>query len=162
MEYTISAMQAFETQRRIKQTIGGAFLAAHLLTAKTEQAESAVVEAMESWDPDDDSEEVLFLQVLRSALQADVECVPSSSNDADSLNSMLPAELNAVLSLPPQLRHCFVVRMLVGFSREICARLLHLHSRQVDQYTRAALQRLPFLDGRSFESKYFVRKGSMN
>ena len=159
MEYVISAMEAFETQRRIKQTIGRAFLAAQLLTAKTEQAESAVVEAMESWDPDDDSEEVLFLQVLRSALQAEVECVPSSSNDPDSPISMLPAELKAVLSLPPQLRHCFVARLLVGFSREICARLLHLHSRQVDQYTRAALQRLPFLDERSFENKIFGAEG---
>jgi hypothetical protein len=119
MEYAISAIEAFET--RIKQTSGRAFLAAHLLTAKTQQAESAVVEAMESWDPDDHSEEVLFLQVFRSALQAEVECMPSSSNDPDSPNSMLPAELKAVLCLPP-----------------------------------------PFLYGRSFESKYFVRNGSMN
>jgi DNA-directed RNA polymerase specialized sigma24 family protein len=155
-------MERCETQRRIKQPIGRAFLAAHLLTASTEQAESAIIEAMESWDPEDDSDEVLFQEVLSSALQADVECVPSSSNDPDSPKSVLPPELKAVLHLPPQLRRCFVLRILVGFSRQICARLLHLPSRQVDEYTHEALQRLPFLAERSFDTKYFVRKGSMN
>jgi DNA-directed RNA polymerase specialized sigma24 family protein len=159
MEYVIAGMGTCDTQRRIKQTIGRAFLAAHLLTASTEQAEDAVVEAMESWDPDDDSDEVLFHQVLRSALQADIEGVSSSSNDLDS---MLPAKLKAVLRLPPQLRHCYVLRMLVGLSRQACARLLHLHSPEVDHYTREALQRLPFIDERSPNSEYFVRQGSMN
>jgi hypothetical protein len=159
MEYVTAGMETCETQRRIKQTIGRAFLAAHLLTASTEQAESAVVEAMDSWDPDDDSDEVLFQQVFRTALQADVEGVPSSWNDPAS---MLPIELKAVLRLAPQLRRCYVLRMLVGLSRQTCARLLHLHSREVDHYTREALQRLPFLDERSPNSKYFVRMASMN
>jgi DNA-directed RNA polymerase specialized sigma24 family protein len=162
MEYVTAGMEMCETQRRIKQTIGRAFLAAHLLTANTGQAERSVVEAMESWDPDDNSDEVLFQQVLRSVLQANVEGVPSSSNDPDSPDSLLPIELKAVLLLPPQLRHCFVLRMLVGLSRQTCARLLHLHSREVDRYTREALQRLPFLDERPPNSKYFVRMGSMN
>jgi DNA-directed RNA polymerase specialized sigma24 family protein len=159
MEYVLAGMGTSETQRRIKHTIGRAFLAAHLLTASTEQAESVVVEAMESWDPDDDSDEVLLHLVLRSALQADTEGVPWNSNDLDS---MLPTELKAVLRLPPQLRHCYVLRTLVGLSRQTSARLLNLHSREVDHYTREALQRLPFLNERSLNSKYFVRQGSMN
>jgi hypothetical protein len=160
MEYATAGIETCRTQGHIQQTIGRAFLAAHLLTANAEQAESAVVEAMETWDPDDDRDEVLFQQVLGSALQA-VECAPSSTNHPDSPGSGLPAELQVVLRLTPHLRHCFVLRILVGFSRHICARLRHLHSHQVDQYTRAALQRLPLAE-RSFESKYFVRKGSVN
>jgi DNA-directed RNA polymerase specialized sigma24 family protein len=153
MNYRLTETGTCETERCNGHVTSRAFLAAHLLTANAEQAESAVMEAIASWDPDDDCEEALFERVLNIALRGQPSDVP------DSPASFLPAELQAVVHLSPQLRRCFVLRILVGLSRQACARLLHWESRQVDQYTSAALKVLPFLTGRpNAEVEYLVWK----
>jgi len=63
--------------------------------------------------------------------------------DLERASSILPFELRRVLHLPPALRHCFVLRFLVGLSREACARLLRLEIRQVDERARTAMLELP-------------------
>ena len=55
---------------------------------------------------------------------------------------MLPVELQHVLHLARNLRHCFVLRLLVGLSRALCAWLLHLETRQIDERTCAAVLEL--------------------
>jgi hypothetical protein len=124
--------------------INRAFLAAHLLTGSAERAERAIMEAIALWDLDQSDNE-LFEQVLRAAVQGTVEDVQAIPNGAGSPNTHLPAELQAVLRLAPQLRQCYVLRVLVGLPRQACASLLHLSSQQVDHYTCAALRCFPFL-----------------
>jgi DNA-directed RNA polymerase specialized sigma24 family protein len=148
VEYRAVSTAVRECVSDIEHTISRAFLTAHLLTASTEQAESATMEAIDSWDPDEETEEVLFRSVLDAAARAQIEYVPSSSNKCDVAGSYLPAELQAVLRLAPQLRRCFVLRILVGLSPQVCARLLHLPSRRVDRYACAALECLGSLDRR--------------
>jgi DNA-directed RNA polymerase specialized sigma24 family protein len=137
---------ARESGNDIEQTISKAFFTAHLLTASSEQAERATMEAIDSWNPDEESEEVLFRSVLGAAARAQIRHVSSRSNEPDMAESYLPVELQAVLKLAPQFRRCYVLRMLVGLSPQVCARLLHLDSRRVDWYTRAALECLGGLD----------------
>jgi len=114
-----------------------ALLTAHLLTGSFQQAEEATLGAIGSWRPDEEPEEALFQSVLNAAAQAQVEPNPTSP---DSSTSYLPNELKAVLRLTPQLRRCFVLRILAGLPANACARLLSLHSDMVDRYACDAVQ----------------------
>ena len=60
MEHNANGTKMGERQCGIETTISLAFRTAHLLTASVHQAESAVLKAIESFDPDGDSEETLF------------------------------------------------------------------------------------------------------
>lgn len=143
MEYGPTSTPTRERERDIEHTIGRAFLTAHLLTANATQAESAVVEAIESWHAHDETEQALLLRVVQAAVREPVGYAASLSSDKpDAAGSYLPVELQAVLRLSPQPRRCFVMRILAGLSRQVCARLLHLNTFKVDQCTRAAVKHL--------------------
>jgi DNA-directed RNA polymerase specialized sigma24 family protein len=142
---TIAALCA-ETQGGKDATdheIGRAFLTAHLLTANRKQAESAVMEAIRHWDSEEDTEEAFLQLVAYAAIQAQGEYEWSRADQPVPAESVLPVELQAVLDLAPQIRRCFVLRILAGLSRQVCARLLHLNIFTVDQYTWEALEYLP-------------------
>ena len=124
--------------------IDRAFLAAHLLTGGSEKAECAIMEAIASWGSDQ-SEDELFDQVLRAAVRNTVEDEQLLVNQAGLPGASLPSELQAVLRLAPQLRQCYVLRVLVGLPRQMCASMLRLSLQRVDQYTSAALRCLPLL-----------------
>jgi DNA-directed RNA polymerase specialized sigma24 family protein len=126
-----------KTGQGIPRLLDRALLTAHLLTGSLQQAEKAALDAVDSWDPGEEPEEVLFQNVLDAAAQAQVQ--PNPSNP-DSSGSHLPDELKAVLRLAPQLRRCFVLRILAGLPAQACARLLCLHSDMVETYTCDALQ----------------------
>ena len=121
--------------RDIENTVSKAFRTAHFLTTNIRQAERAVLEAIDSFDPDRDTGESVFQRAVLAALK----CASSEWQPTESLE---PPELRAVLSLPDNLRRCFVLRVLVGFSRPACARLLNMTIATVNEYTCAALQRL--------------------
>ena len=134
MEYKVATTQA---EQCIVRLVDRALLTAHLLTGSLQQGEKATLEAIESWKPGEEPEEVLFQNVLNAAARAQAEPSP---NNLDSSGSHLPNELIAVFRLAPELRRCFVLRILVGLPAKACARLLHLQSGQVDEYTYAAFQ----------------------
>ena len=121
-----------KTGQGILRLLDRALLTAHLLTGSLQQAEKAALDAVDSWNPGEEPEEVLFQNVLDAAARA-----PSNP---DSSSSHLPDELKAVLRLTPQLRRCFVLRILAGLPEQACARLLCLHSDLVETYTCDALQ----------------------
>jgi hypothetical protein len=123
----------------IARLLDRALLTAHLLTGSLQQAEKVTLEAIDSSKPGDEPEEALFQHVLDAAARAHVEPNPDL---ADLSGSYLPNELKSVLRLAPQLRRCFVLRVLAGLPAEVCGRLLGLYSEQVDEYTCAGLQSL--------------------
>jgi len=141
MGYGLTETKACEG--RVQDAVGRAFLTAHLLTGNAVGAENAVMEALGSWDPGEESADVLLERaVSKAATQLDMGC---ATPDPQQPRWGVPTELQAVLRLPARLRHCYVLRILAGFSRESCAQMLDLHCQQVDQYTRAAMQCLPLL-----------------
>lgn len=121
----------------VLQLLDRGLLAAHLLTGSLHQAEEATLKAIDCWRPSEEPEEVLFQNVLDAAVRVPVE---PSSNNLDSDSSYLPNELKAVLRLAPQLRGCFVLRILAGLPAQACARLLSLHCDVVEQFTCDAIQ----------------------
>jgi len=125
-----------ESKRLLERTLGRALYAAHLLTASIRQAEAAVVKAIDWFDPDRDDEDTLFRYALRAAVEAPAE------HQMESTGSPLPVELQAILNLTRELRHCFVLRVLIGMSKQACAQLLGLNVHIVDECTCIAMQRL--------------------
>ncbi len=120
------------------------FLVAYLLTGSATRAESAVLKAIASWGADR-SESELFEQTIRAALQAEGEQGQPTGDDKAPKSARLAGELQAVLRLSSPLRHCYVLRVLVGMPRQACSRLLDLTMQCVDHYTYAALRGLPSL-----------------
>lgn len=147
MEHNATVTETRKCERSIEHTISQAFRTAHLLTASIQGAESAVLEAIDSFDPDSDTEEALLPYVLHAAVQSAVEhMLPSALDQPKSTEPLLPVELQAVLNLSPNLRRCFVLRFLAGVPVQACARLLHLDAGQVDEYSCAALRCLAGFD----------------
>src|SRR5215469_16597739 len=121
-----------------REAIERAFLTAHLLTANARLAEDITIGAIESWNPREESREVLFENVVRAALRVRV------SQQADTGGSdELPDHINAVLLLAPRLRRCFVLRILAGLPTHVCARMLGTTRKSVDDDTILALKHLP-------------------
>ena len=118
--------------------LANAFCTALLLTADVERAEAAVLEAIQNSDCDP-----LLGVSFRDVIERSVN--PARGRQGPCAPLSVPAELQGVLRLPPRLRHCFVLRLLLNFSRRACAEILRLHVRQVDRYTCAALASLPGL-----------------
>jgi hypothetical protein len=124
----------------IGETIHEAYLAAYLLTGCAELAESAVLNAVEAWRPERQSERELFMLALKAAT------VRGSTGPEPVANHLaLPPELEAVLRLPRELREAYVLRFLTGVSREASAELLGISRAKLDEYASAALASLPLL-----------------
>jgi DNA-directed RNA polymerase specialized sigma24 family protein len=117
-----------------REAVERAFLTAHLLTASIPVAEDITLRAIDSWNPREESQELLLENVVTAALRARVR------GAADTGRS---DRLNAVLLLSPRLRRCFVLRFLVGWSTDACARMLRTSRKRVDDNTCLALQHLP-------------------
>ena len=115
--------------------VARSFRTAYLLTNSAEEAESAVVAGIESWNPEDEPGEALFHKVMTAALRRRRQWEPPVRTAG---RVWLPEELRAVLTLAPQIRRCFVLRNLVGMSAKTCAPLLGLLPNQVDEYAGAA------------------------
>jgi hypothetical protein len=118
-----------------------AFWIALLLTGSVTQAEAAVSDAIGVMDLDDGLSEPLLGITVAIA----VNCRPQIGHprvEVELRSSILPWELNAVVYLSPPLRHCFVLRVLLGYSRELSSAILGLQASQVDERTRLAVVRL--------------------
>src|SRR5271163_4003636 len=85
------------------------FVMAHLLTADREQAEAASLEALDAWNPETESGEALLRHGVDAALRRTRGRVLLDPIESGAARSYLPAELQAVLKLPPSHRRCFAL-----------------------------------------------------
>jgi len=131
------------TKLKLHETLENAFIAGLLLTGSIEQAETAVLESVRMTCPDDLFGESLFRRAVHYAIDPQIEVSDKSQKEVDRAASILPFELRCVLKLSKHMRYCYVLRILVGLPREVCAWLLHLDTSQVEQRTCAAMLELP-------------------
>ena len=113
------------------ETLCKALLITSLLTEDAEQSESALLSVIASSDPEETSEHEFILRSAAIALAAQPRArlrVPLK----------VPAELADLLRLPQSNRHCFVLRIMAGMSREECSRVLNLDVPSVDEKTTLA------------------------
>ena len=102
-----------------------AFRTALLLTDAMKTAEAAVMQGIGACE--DLSPRGLMVEAVRSAVRR-----RTKSSDGPCEVECLPPELRHLFMLQPLPRHCFVLRVLVGLSPEVCAELLEVsvtHSR---------------------------------
>jgi hypothetical protein len=122
------------------ETIENAFIVGLLLTGSIEQAERAIVDSIHCSETEDVCGQRVFRRVIQWAVDPQEQRSCRVIDEASV--RILPFELGCVLHLPPDLRHCYVLRILVGLSREVCAWLLHTDVEQISQRTQSAVNDL--------------------
>ena len=122
------------------ETIENAFIVGLLLTGSIEQAERAIVDSIHCSETEDVCGQRVFRRVIQWAVDPQEQRSRRVIDEASV--RILPFELGCVLHLQPDLRHCYVLRMLVGLSREVCAWLLHTDVEQISQRTQSAVSGL--------------------
>ena len=115
-----------------------AFRTAVLLTGATKSAEAAVIHGISA------REELSPHGLLTEAVRSAVRLQASSANDPYEVEC-LPPELRRLFMLQPLPRHCFVLRVLVGLSAEVCAELLEVSVTHFENAVHRALTQLPLL-----------------
>jgi hypothetical protein len=145
LEHLGSAVSGRAAEPPGQQSLGKAFVTALLLTGNLDEAETAVLDGIRSLDPDGELEEALVRHTVSAAIQRRPE-VQISIEELRQPSSILPDELRPLMYLSPHLRHCFVLRVLLGWPAEICAELLNLEIFQMEALTRAAMLRVAYID----------------
>ena len=124
-----------------QETVENAFVIGLLLTASMKEAEDAVVESIDCLNADQTCGGRMLLRVIHSSLSTRPEvAVPERIDEASA--AALPLELRPVLYLPKELRECFVLRFLMGFSRDACAWLLQIEPEEVHARIRKSAGKL--------------------
>ncbi len=113
-------------------SLDGTFLTASLLTGTPSRAEAAMVECLGDLTLQDMVPDALFACAASAAIQLRPD-LPYPSEDAAEEPWSLPIELRRVCYLPAALRQSFVLRILVGWPRERCARVLRREGLQIDE-----------------------------
>jgi len=97
-----------ERLARLEQVALLAFRTAHLLTASFDKAEAAVLKSIDSFDPERDTEDALFTNAIRAAIQ--------SPSGPPQITEYFEPELQTVIRLPENVRGCLVLHVPGGSS----------------------------------------------
>ena len=119
-----------------------AFRTALLLAGNTKTAETAVMDGIDACE--DLSHRGLLIEAVRSTIRRRTK----SAQAPDALD-LLPPELRRLFMLQPLSRDCFVLRILVGLSPEVCEELLDVSITELEDAVCAALNQLPLLSSSS-------------
>jgi hypothetical protein len=115
-------------QAEMSQMLNDASRAAFLLTSRSEAAETAVLDAIASLDPDRISSDHLLSATINSTVRRRA----TQLDHFVEADSAYPVELRRVLLLAPKSRQCFVLRVLLGLAVETCSDILGLSTREVE------------------------------
>ena len=115
-----------------------AFRTALLFTGDTRTAEVAATQAIDACE--DLSPGGLLMEAVRSAVRR-----RTKPSDGPYGVDGLPDELRRLFMLQPLLRHCFVLRILVGLCPEVCAELLEISVTEFEDAMYGALTELALL-----------------
>jgi hypothetical protein len=102
------------------------------------QAEDAVADAILSLDTDDFETEAFLMCVLILSIQRSRNSSKWSIRKRVEIPVTLPAELQNVLNLPLKLRHCFVLRVLIGLPKETCSQMLQVDDDELQKSVASA------------------------
>ncbi len=129
-------MSAASEPRISDDLLRSAFLSAVLLTRSVGSAEAALLNAIQSWNPQEPADEAFRQEVVLASIRTDAE---EYSESGHATLEFLPAELRELIELPARPRRCFVLRFLLGWPRDVCCAVLGMTSQDVDLYTDEAI-----------------------
>lgn len=153
----------------VSESLNEMFTAAILLTGNADRAECAVLKGVETLDRGPASAGTAFHATIRAAMTPAMTCEEEVRQDPAGV-SWLPIELQRVLLLPKDLRHVFVLRLVLGLPRNQCSRLLRMDDRTLDEHVvRSAIflaQRQVFTDRSmsttSHTCSYLIKEDTIN
>jgi hypothetical protein len=122
----------------IQSAVNRAFWVALLLGCDTTIAEAAVLDGIGACE--DASPRSLLIEAVGSTFRR-----RASSTNAPGAVQLLPAELRCLFKMQKLLRDCFVLRILLGLSPEVCTGLLNISVTEFEDASYAALKQLPLL-----------------
>ncbi len=131
----------------VNESLNEMFTVAILLTGSADRAECSVLEGLKTLDRGPVSKAAVFEAIIRAAITP--ATMPGEEKAREPLVgvSWLPIELQRVLLLLSDLRHVFVLRLLLGLPRDQCSRVLQLDNETLDErFARSAI----FLAQRDF------------
>lgn len=115
-----------------------AFLIAFLLTGSVKDAERVVCESISRQCLQEMSLSNLVAEAARYAVYSTQES--QASEGRMQYRVTLPEELIRVADLPLKLRHCFVLRFLLGMSSSECTYLLKITTKHLEDHVCEAAQ----------------------
>jgi len=124
-------------------TMAASFTAAVLLTGNLLDAETVLLEAINPrshGDPGDRTTAILPERVAVAVINMGSAREPDLPGG--DYPCALPREIRTVLRLAPELRQCFVLRVLMAMPHDFCARLLRLDRKTLDWKITLAAQAL--------------------
>lgn len=119
-----------------------AYVTSLLLTGSMAGAEAAVLESIRLLDVEEELDQALIRGAVRASVATRGPSPDEQAGDSTQSSLVLPLELQRLLGLATGPRQCFVLRFLVDWPRETCARLLHLAPIQVDEEASTAVRAL--------------------
>jgi len=125
-------------ENEVLESMPKAFCIALILTGNVDGAEAAVLRGIAALDSNYTCGHHLIRQTSIAAIGRHLDFL----NQAEQALSILPPELCRVLLLAPKLRHCFVLRILLGMTPKLSAEILGRPVLEVDDALGAALRSL--------------------
>src|SRR6202051_4559470 len=122
----------------IPSALDMAFRTALLLAGNAKTAEAAVMDGIGACE--DLSHRRLLIEAVRSTIRR-----RTKSPGAPEALELLPPELRRLFMLQPLSRDCFVLRILVGLSPEVCEELLGVSITEFEGAVCGVLNQIPLL-----------------
>jgi hypothetical protein len=132
-----------------EQDISKLFFLALLITGDAATAESALVESLDLLDADPTAGVAAGEELKRAVVKSSVVLTRQTQKWRIETSSPLPLELQPLLRFDPDLRCCFVLRLLARYSNRDCALLLNLEAKDVDERVRRSVACLTNSIGRN-------------
>jgi hypothetical protein len=122
--------------------LGRVLTAAVLLSGDMTQAEDAVADAILALDTDGFETEAFLLCVSILSIQRSRNSPKRSIRRTGEISITLPTKLQNVLNLSLKLRHCFVLRVLLGLPKKTCSQMLQVDDDELEKSVSSAAAQL--------------------
>jgi hypothetical protein len=129
-----------KTEKELTEVLDRVFLVALLITGNMDRAEDAVLDGIAALDGTMSSDG-FRLATLKSAIERGEQ----RSGEIEDIFPSLPLELRRILLLNPDIRACFVLRVLLGMPSETCSEVLQIPTQKIGHSVSDAMQQLAVL-----------------
>ena len=130
----------WKAEEELTEVLDRVFLAALLITGNMDGAEVAVLDGIAALDGAISSDGFL-LATLKSAIERSEQ----RSGETDDIFPSVPLELRRILLLNPDIRACFVLRVLLGMPSKTSSEVLRIPIQEIGHSVSDAMQQLAFL-----------------
>lgn len=133
-------MMQWKTEEELIEVLDRVFLVALLITGNMDGAEDAVLDGIAAPDGT-----ISIGGLLLATLKSAIERGEQRSGETGDIFPGVPVELRRILLLNPDIRACFVMRVLLGMPSKTCSEVLRIPIQEIGHSVSDAMQQLAFL-----------------